>query len=68
MEACELNWALNLQRRCRSPRRVHLMLLDDAPLPAELQSVLQSVLHAACNDRDTRLSSFYRILDEESPI
>jgi hypothetical protein len=64
MEACELNWALNLQRRCRSPRRVHLMLLDDAPLPAELQSVL----HAACNDRDTRLSSFYRILDEESPI
>lgn len=59
----ELNWAIELQRQQRRPRRVHLMILDDTPLPSELASVIQ----ASGKDRDSRHLSVRRLLDEESP-
>lgn len=59
----ELNWALKLQLKRRRPRRVHLVLLDDTPLPNDYSSVL----HAPGKDRDAQVSSVHRILDQEFP-
>jgi hypothetical protein len=57
----ELNWAIELQRKYRRPRRIHLILLDETPLKDQFKPVL----HAPGAVRGDRLASLYKMLDEE---
>ncbi|MFY7877539.1 MAG: TIR domain-containing protein [Pirellula sp.] len=57
----ELQWAIELQLEACRPRRVHLILLDETPLPDEFASQL----HALGNTREARIASFHRVIDEE---